>query len=55
MWISYFLEDREYATRDKDIIPRVGEKVRFRGIDYPVIGVTHIEDQDKPKIYVELK
>lgn len=55
MLISYYLGNKEYAARTRDLIPRKGDFVRFRSVPYEIIEVVWIEDEERERVAIQIK
>lgn len=52
MYIRYFTEAGEYANRTRDIIPRIGEEVRFKKGIFKIKNVLWIEDDGPARVHI---
>lgn len=54
MLIKYYLNNKEYASRTRENVPRIGEKVRFKGLDYNITSVLWNEDFSLETVYITI-
>ncbi len=55
MLIRYFTEEEEYANKTRDLIPRIGEKIRFRNVVYKIEDVVWVEDETQERVHIFIK
>lgn len=54
--IKYFVKDKEFASRSRRVVPRMGDEVRLREVIYTVTRVVWIEDDlYHPFVAIELE
>jgi len=52
MHIQYFIDKEEFAGRTRDIIPRIGDEIRFKNVIYKIKSVVWIEDETPEHVHI---
>jgi hypothetical protein len=54
MLIKYYLDGKEYASRNRNFIPKINEMVRFKGTCYLIENVVWIEDCSVEHVAIDI-
>ena len=52
MHIQYFTDKEEFANRDRDIIPRIDDEIRFKNVVYKIKNVLWVEDEEIEHVHI---